>query len=171
MKTIRITMLAVILLGTSWLSAPTAPALTGATQTVQVEATITSSSEWLPVGDEAGHVIGMGKGEGVAAFSDGATAKYSNVSTFDTRQGKGGTSQGYTKFTFDGGSCIFFSWTAELTLDKNGLPSSAGKGTIIKGTGRFEGIKGTSIFSSKVKILPDSKHIAISNATITYTLP
>jgi len=103
----------------------------------------------------------------------GETAKYSTVSTFDARRGsKIGTSQGYSKFTFEDGSVILFSWTAEMTREQDGLPANHGQGIIIKGTGRFEGIVGTSAFSGK-QLKPaadDPKLATVQHATITYTL-
>ncbi|MBI5593272.1 MAG: hypothetical protein HY881_22655 [Deltaproteobacteria bacterium] len=55
----------------------------------------------------------------------------------------------FSVFAFDDGSCVFLSWKAETTADKDGLPTSDGQGIIVKGIGRFEGIKGTSVFSGK----------------------
>jgi hypothetical protein len=171
LKKISFGALMTILMGVIWLCLPVTPVAAQTTQTLQVKATITSSSQWLPVGDEDGHVIGMGKGEGEAVLSNGETAKYSNVSTFDPRRGKGGTSEGYTRFIFSDGSGIVFYWTARITVGQDGLSSSEGEGIITKGTGRFEGIEGTSVFSSKVQLSQDSKRITVADATITYTLP
>lgn len=145
-----------------------------APQTLQVEATSYSVSvQWLPVGDEAGHVIGIQQREGEAVLSCGETAQYSTVSTFDARRGsKAGTSQGYSKFTFADGSLILFSWTAEITREQDGLTANYGQGTIIKGTGRFAGIAGTSVFSGKqLKPAADEpKLTTVQTATITYVL-
>lgn len=143
-------------------------------QSWQVEATsYIVSSQWLPVGDEAGHAIGMQQREGEATFSNGETAKYSTVSTFDSRRSKGGTSQGYSKFTFQDGSSIILSWAAEIIRNQDGLPFNQGQGTIIGGAGRFEGIKGRSVFSGKQlkAAAEDAKLTALQQATIYYTLP
>lgn len=165
-------LLSVFICVISWFL-PAACIAATAPQTLQVEATSYSvSSQWLPVGDEAGHVIGMAQREGAAVLS-GETATYSTVSTFDARRGsKMGTSQGYSKFTFEDGSVILFSWTAEMTREQDGLPANQGQGIIIKGTGRFEGIAGTSAFSGK-QLKPaaeDPKLTTVQHATITYTL-
>lgn len=153
-----------------------APAIAAtAPQTLQVEATsYVVSSQWLPVGDEAGHVIGIQQREGEVILSNGETARYSTVSTFDARRGKeGGTSQGYSKFIFMDESLILFSWTASISREQDGLTSNQGQGIIIKGTGRFEGIIGTSAFSGK-QLKPaaeDPGLTAVQHAAITYTLP
>ena len=143
-------------------------------QTLEVEATsYIVSSQWLPAGDEAGHSIGMQQRAGKASFSDGNTAQYSTVSNFDFRRGKGGSSSGYSKFTFDDGATIVFSWTAKATIGEDGLTLNEGQGIILKGTGRFAGIKGTSSFSGK-QLKPaaeDPKGAAIQHATIKFTLP
>lgn len=159
-----------LLLGVLWLALPIA-AEAATNHTLQVEATISSTSQWAPVGDEDGHVIGMSKGEGEAVLSNGEMAHYSNVSTFDTRRGLGGNSEGYTRFTFDDGSTIFFYWTARITIGANGLSASNGEGTMTVGTGRFAGIEGSSVFTSQAKILADGKRVTVANATLTYTLP
>ncbi|MDF2634740.1 MAG: hypothetical protein K0R78_1614 [Pelosinus sp.] len=163
-----------ILVGIIWLFTPIALVSAEAEQTLQVEATnYVISSQWLPVGDEAGHVIGMNQREGEGVFSNGETAKYSVISTFDARRSKGGIAQGYSKFTFDDGSLIIFSWTTEFARSQEGLPFNQGQGTIIAGTGRFAGITGVSAFSSK-QLKPaseDPKLTMVANATITYTLP
>lgn len=150
-----------------------APAMAESVHTLQVEARITTSAQWQPVGDEDGHVIGMGKGEGEAILSNGETAKYTNVLTFDSRRGKGGTSEGYTKFTFADNSLIIFYWWSQNGVDKEGLSTSAGEGTIIKGTGRYAGIQGTSVFTSRqLKPEPgETKRITVANATLNFTLP
>ena len=92
---------------------------------------------------------------------------------FDSRRNKGGTAQGYSRFAFDDGSMILFYWTAEITPTQDGLSSNKGQGSIIKGTGRFEGIKGTSGFSGQQlkASSEDSKPINSQKATLVYTLP
>lgn len=166
-----------VLVGAIWLLAPLTPAAAAeaATQTLQVDAAshIVSPAQWLPVGDEPGHVIGLQQREGEGVFSNGETAVYSTVSTFDSRRAKGGTSTGYSKFTFADGSQIIFSWTSEFVREADGLQSNQGQGTIIKGTGRFEGIQGGSVFSGKqLKPVSEDPTVTLTqNATLTYTLP
>lgn len=170
----RFVVIMTILSGMIWLSTPALQVKAESEHILQVEATnYVISSQWLPVGDEAGHVIGMNQREGQGIFSNGEIAKYSVVSTFDVRRTKGGTAHGYSKFTFDDGSLLIFSWTAEITQSQDGLPFNQGQGTIITGTGRFEGISGKSVFSGiQLKAAgEDTKLTSVANATITYTIP
>lgn len=133
------------------------------------------SAEWIPVGDEEGHVMGIQKREGRAVLSSGEKAGYSFVGTFDIPKGEDGKANGYTKLDFDDGSLIMLSWTSGLPLI-NGigeLPYNKGEGKIIKGTGRFQDIKGTSVFSGR-QLRPaseDPKYTAVANVMITYTHP
>lgn len=171
---IRKGFIATLVIGLICLCFVGAPVSAAKVETLQVEATnYVVSSQWLPVGDEEGHVIGLQQREGEAVLSSGETAKYTAVSNFDSRRGKGGTATGYTKFVFVDESMIVFSWTADFFRDKDGLTCSKGEGTIIMGAGRFAGITGKSVFSGK-QLQPaslDPKLTSIANATITYTLP
>jgi len=167
-------MILTVLIGMIWIITPVVTVAAETAHSVQVEATSQAIlSQWLAAGDEAGHSIGMQQRDGEAVFSSGETAKYSTVSTFDSRRNKGGTAQGYSKFTFNDGSLIIFSWVAELTRTQEGLPFNQGRGTIIKGTGRFEGIRGGSVFKGQQlkSAADDPKLTAGQSATITYTLP
>jgi len=130
------------------------------------------SAEWLPVGDEEGHVMGIQKREGTAVFTDGESAKYSFVGTFDIPNGKEGTANGYTKLEFEDQSLIMISWTSELPWSNGKLPTNTGRGTIIKGTGRFKGIQGKSVFSGRQlkAAAEDPKGTAIASVMLTYTL-
>ena len=174
MKISKFPILMTILVGILWLCTPGVTVWAETQHSLQVEATsYIVSSQWLPAGDEAGHAIGMQKREGEGVFSNGETAKYSTVSTFDSRRSTGGMAQGYSTFTFADGSLIIFSWKAEITRNQDGLPFNQGQGSILKGTGRFEGIKGISDFSGQ-QLKPaaeDPKLTASQKATIAYTLP
>jgi hypothetical protein len=145
-----------------------------AAKTLEVKVTHYSvSSQTLPAGDQEGHVLGMGKREGEAQFSNGETAKYSTVFTFDAYRGKPVPSTGYTTFAFDDGSSFSLSWKSETTADKDGLAATSGQGTIIKGVGRFNGIKGSAVYSGK-ELKPaseDPNRTTVTNATIICILP
>ncbi|MEW6533356.1 MAG: hypothetical protein AB1473_21165 [Thermodesulfobacteriota bacterium] len=166
--------LVAILIGVFWAYVPFAFAAGEAAQTLQVKVThYAVSSQVLPAGDEEAHVIGMGKREGEAQFSNGETAKYSTVFTFDAYRGKPVPSRGYTKFEFNDGASFSLSWESKTVPDKDGLAATSGQGTIIKGVGRFNGIKGSAVYSGK-ELKPaseDPKRTTVTNATITYTLP
>ena len=158
-----------ILVGLVWLCFPVSPASAETAGTLQMKVTdYEVSSVTLPAGDEEGHFIGVGQREGEAVFSNGETAKYSSVFTFD-----GLRSKGYTKFFFNDGSWISLAWSSETTVEKDGPLSTRGQGTIRKGAGRFKGIIGGAVFSGK-ELKPasqDPKRTMVMDATLFYTLP
>ena len=126
----------------------------------------------LPAPDEEGHVMAIGQREGEVDFDGKETAKYESTTMLDGWMGKKGIYKGYTKYTFKDGSAIFFSWTAEGRRNKEGLPTQHGSGTLQKGTGRFEGIRGMAVFSA-IQLKPtseDPNRTSITEALITYTL-
>jgi hypothetical protein len=80
----------------------------------------------------------------------------------------------YTIITFGDGSRITTRLRGTTGVVSGQTASSAAlTGEIIKGTGRFDGIKGTA--TSSLKILPPEKGELggkrIGEGTITYTLP
>lgn len=139
-----------------------------ASHTLRLQVThVAVATTILPVGDESGHILGVARREGTATLSNGETAAYYNVGTFDIRRGKGGDCEGYTKLTFADGSTIVLAWTTPAPADSPNSSPTPGQGTIIAGSGRFAGIEGTAAFTGK-----ETKPGAISaEATITYTLP
>lgn len=129
--------------------------------------------EWIPVGDETGHVMGVQKREGEARFADGETAKYSFVGVFDIPGDREGTANGYTRLEFGDQSSIMIAWQSALPRREGQLPVNSGRGTVLKGSGRFAGIRGESVFNGR-QLKPaaeDSKGTALANVTLTYTLP
>lgn len=128
----------------------------------------------MPVGDNPAHFMGIFKGTGTAVFSDGQKAQYQAVMTMDVFRGSFADSQGYSKFTFKDGSVVFSKWQSSFSgLDKAGRPTFQGKGKLIKGTGRFQGIQGTIAFISSM-MPPDKEHpngYTGSEAVWNYTLP
>lgn len=151
-----------------------APAWAGEPVTVNVKVVMNGPRPTvLPAGDGPDHFVGLGQRQGQAVFSDGRKAKYSNVFTFDFVRGKSLTSEGYTKMAFDDNSWLFFKWNSSVVgKDKNG-PLGQGTGTILKGAGLYQGIKGTAKFTNRK--LPKSKEhpqgATEANAVLTYTLP
>lgn len=174
MKNMKAITLAVVICAALSLlsSAVPASAKSSAILTVEASSQIVSS-QWLAAGDENGHVIGLQQREGTGTFSNGETARYSTVSTFDSYRSKNGTSKGYSTFTFSDGSTIILSWTADIIRKPDGLSTNHGKGVIIKGSGRFKGIEGGSTFSGRQlkSVADDPKQTASQSATINYTLP
>jgi hypothetical protein len=79
----------------------------------------------------------------------------------------------YNTLTFADGSTIVSRRAGTLGGTAGVSTTSVAEGEIIKGTGRFEGIKGT--LTTKGKFLPIEKDEAgpklVGEGTITYTLP
>jgi hypothetical protein len=137
-------------------------------------ARVVTKDETMPVSDEEGHTLGMRISEGLAFFENGDIANFKTQAISDSRTGTGKAYQSiaYVFFTFEDRSSIIAKLDFRSIADPSGKISTQGAGEIIKGTGRFEGIKGT--FSSTGKAPPPVKGEAIKFAadiTLTYTLP
>ena len=148
-----------------------------AAKTTTVEATVTFSGPrptMLPGGDDENHLVGLGQRTGEAVFSDGRNAKYSNVFFMDLYRGKSVTIWGYTKMLFKDGSWFFFKWDSQFAgRDEAGKPMYKGTGTILKGTGRYQGIEGTAKFRNR-QLPPSKEHpkgATEAKVQFTYTLP
>ena len=131
-----------------------------------------TKNETIPVGDEEGHVLGLQIAEGLAFFENGEIAKMRSHAVYDTIPGKGGQAITYHIYTFEDGSTIVIRNQQLLVPDTSGKVSSKTTGELIKGTGRFEGIKGTT--SSTGRNFRGSKGEATrgtNDVTFTYTLP
>ena len=132
-----------------------------------------TKAESVPVGDVDGHIITFTTRKSFVVFDNGEVATQISVSTTDTIKGSG-PSLTYQTITFSDGSTIIIKAQSAVTGTAPGAPTAA-KLTreIIKGTGRFEGIKGTG--TSTVKYLPVEEGEAgakgIGEGSITYTLP
>ncbi len=132
-------------------------------------ATTTTKEESTSVGDEEGHSLRLLINEGLAFFENGEIAKVIAHLLNDRIIGKGGQAIGYTIFTFEDGSTIVQRFQR---LVVSGDASAKVTSELIKGTGRFKGIKGTASGTSRT--LPASKGEALRNTselTFTYTLP
>jgi len=132
-------------------------------------ATTTTKDESIPVSDEEGHSLHLLITEGLAFFENGEIAKVSSHNLSDRISGKGGQTIGYTIYTFEDGSTIVQRFQRLLV---SGDVSAKVTGELIKGTGRFQGIKGT--VSGTSKSFRASKGEAVRNTsdtTFTYTLP
>ena len=124
--------------------------------------------EVIPIPDAQGHVIGVLERRGVTIRDNGETAAYHAQVMVDSFKGKG-TFSGYANNSYEDGSTT-------IAKCQGTMQSPLAKGTCeyIKGTGRFEGIKGKYSFSCK-SVTPYTKDTtkgdAIFEATVTYTLP
>jgi hypothetical protein len=133
-----------------------------------------SKSEMLPVADVENHNIGLTTREGMVVFENGEVATAKSVAIWDLVRGGTGWAKGYVTYTFVDGSTIMTTIHQDIAPAKpEGAFQSDTKisGEIIKGTGRFEGIKGTINSSTKVlkpeKGEPGGKNI--SDVVLNYS--
>jgi hypothetical protein len=130
-------------------------------------------AENVPVADVEGHTVVLNIRGSFYAFENGEVATISHVSTADLIKGAGPFMQ-YVTINFQDGSTITFKSQGTVGAPAGGTYTAGGwKSEIIKGTGRFEGIKGTQ--SAKAKYLPVEKGEAgpkgYGEGTLTFTLP
>ena len=133
--------------------------------------TYVTKGERVPIGDVEQHTMGFQTRKAFCVFENGEVATQNMVLYNDLIKGSG-PSLMYSTLTFADGSTIIMK--VQVTVETV-AGSSAAKMTreIIKGTGRFEGIKGTG--TTSIKYLPVEKDEAgakgYGEGTITYTLP
>ena len=130
--------------------------------------------ELIAVPDVEGHVVLVYERRGVAIFDNGETAAYHTRGTADSIKGQG-SYHGYSNFLYKDGSTTMSEYTGKMTLAPGEkLPSLKGEGKYIKGTGRFEGIKGEASFTGKY-VAPYTKDKTkgenVVDVTGNYTLP
>jgi hypothetical protein len=106
-------------------------------------------------------------------FENGEVATVNTVTTGDFIKGSGPIMV-YVTMNFADGSTIIIKGQGTVAGTATGSYTSSGwTSEIIKGTGRFEGIKGTQ--AAKAKLFPVEKWEAgpkgYGEGTITYTLP
>jgi hypothetical protein len=124
--------------------------------------------EDYPVGDVEGHDVGFRTRGYFIMYENGEIATANSVTTQD-RTKESTPYMLYQTIFFQDGSTIIIK-SQGTTVGRTTASSSArseSKSEIIKGTGRFEGIKGTT--SSKTKYLPIIR--GYGEGTLTYTLP
>jgi len=135
--------------------------------------TYVTKAESFPVGDVDGHTVGFTIRRAFLVFENGEVATQKSVSTSDAIKGSG-ASLTYQNITFSDGSTIIIKAVGAVT-GTDPMVYTAIKMTreIIKGTGRFAGIKGTG--TTTVKYFPVEEGEAgprgIGEGTLTYTLP
>ncbi len=124
--------------------------------------------ERISVVDEQGHELGIQVYEGLAYFENGEIAKVRFQSVFDRIPGKATQAIGYTFYTFDDGSTI----VAKFQRLVSGTGSATATTELIKGTGRFQGIKGTASATGKqFSRTKEEPARSFNDVTLTYTLP
>jgi hypothetical protein len=132
-----------------------------------------NKGENVPVDDVEGHLVILHMRGAFYVFENGEVATIKHVATGDLIKGAGSFQQ-YVTINFEDGSTIMIKSQGTIGGTAAGTAGSGGwTSEIIKGTGRFEGIKGTQ--SAKAKFLPLEKGEAgqkgYGEGTITYTLP
>ena len=130
--------------------------------------------ERIAVPDVEGHSVNLYERRGVVIFENGETAAYHTCGTSDYIKGQG-SFHGYSDILYKDGSTQIWEYTGTTTLapgEKQRIMK--GEGKYIKGTGRFEGIKGKSSFIGNY-VTPYTKDTTkgdlVADVTATYTLP
>ena len=110
--------------------------------------------------------------EGLAYCDNGEIAKARADGISDFVPGKGSQSMGYNFFTFEDGSTFVIKYQRSVVYDESGRGSAKASSEFIKGTGRFERIKGTSTSTGKnFQRTTEEPTRAFTDMTFTYTLP
>ena len=132
----------------------------------------TTKMERMEVGDEKGHLLSLQRMEGLAYCENGEIAKMRSDNVNDFMPGKGVEALGYTFFTFEDGATIIVRFRRAVVLGQSDIGSAKSSSEIIKGTGRFEGIKGTTSGTGKNFLqTKEEPGRAFTDITLTYTLP
>jgi len=164
----------VTLVITAWLLVSVNP-IFAQTKTMNYRlSTYLSNVEVLPVGDAEGHLLGLFSRKGLASFENGEVATFTNWGTQDATKGRG-TFDYYVMLTFDDNSTTVAKGQGTFEPGPKGLSLYKGTAEFIKGTGRFEGIKGNLSYTGR-SLTPYSKEKgtmgdAYYDVTSTYTLP
>ena len=128
--------------------------------------------ETVQISDLEGVVIGVVDRKGLSVFENGDIATTTCRGTFDTKKGF----QGYSALSFEDGSTIVLAWKGPTSS----VPPGGKFGGYFfpfeyaKGTGRFEGIKGSGTFTAKFPTWDKdfrAKGFTYYVMTGTYTLP
>ena len=132
-----------------------------------------TKAESFPIADVEGHLIGVVVREGIIIFENGELGWVKRIQINDLIKGAG-TFNMYSTFTFQDGSTFITRSKGTTEATPQGVPSGGkGGGDIIRGTGRFQGVKGT--MTTSVKLLPPEKGElvgkVIGEGTFIYTLP
>jgi hypothetical protein len=130
------------------------------------------TSNFYPVGDPAdGHFVGVSVRRGLTTFDTGEIGTASSVEYIDVIKGVGTTS-GYATITFDDGASFTTKIDNHFSMGPKGLLVASIKTEYIRGTGRFEGIRGSEVISGKqASSAKDFAGFFELEGTGTYTLP
>ena len=130
------------------------------------------ASNVVLIGDPAqGHLRGAWVRRGLTIFEDGEVAAYSALGDFDITKGKGSIS-GYDTTFFDDGSSWSTKFTGQFSVGPKGLWVIPHEGEFVAGTGRFEGITGKLVYTSRqINKHKDFADYAETEGSATYTVP
>lgn len=130
--------------------------------------------EWIAVPDVERHSVILYERRGVVIYENGETAAYHTRGTADSIKGES-SFHGYSDTLFKDGSTIITEYTGTMWFPPGEkLRIMKGEGKYIKGTGRFEGIKGKYSYTGKY-VTPytkdETKGETVVDVTGNYTLP
>jgi hypothetical protein len=130
------------------------------------------SSSFNPVGDPAeGHFVGVSVRRGLAIFENGEVGMAASVEYIDVLRGAG-TTTGYVTVTFEDGASFTAKIDNHFTIGAKGLVVATIKTDYVKGTGRFEGIKGGETATARqITTAKDFAGFTVVDGTATFTLP
>jgi len=129
-------------------------------------------AESLAVTGLEGHVVELQLRGSFYVFEKGEVATVNAVLAGDWIKRSGSFTQ-YLTINFQDSSTIIIKSQEMIQTTPAGATSGMWAGVIIKGTGRFEGIKGTHIAKAKYLLLEKGEvgQRGYGEGTITYTLP
>ncbi len=118
---------------------------------VVTHATSVQSQE---VGDIDGHSLGLARQSGLALFPDGSLGTTYFTATNDYTRGAG-TYLAYYNLTLKDGSVLWFKVTGSAKPDDTTTIFPEAPVSVLRGTGRFEGVKGDGTFTGQ-RVTPPS---------------
>jgi hypothetical protein len=128
--------------------------------------------EFMPFPDEKGHGVGIMSREGLALFENGEVGNQSAVLALDMKENTVKLDVVTTIVLRDGSSFVFRTkGTGEKSPDGK-LWFTKQTGDFLRGTGKYEGIKGTiNIVGTQYGMAEAGKGHWIADVTASYTLP
>jgi len=128
--------------------------------------------EVIPVGDVPGHIIAIADARGLTFVENGEVLTFSNKIWFDVTNGSG-PHWAYSINTYPDGSTRVMKAQGTTTALPSGESTFEGTSTLIKGTGRFEGIQGGGTYTGKrlAPLTPGGPADSYIDGNLTYTLP
>ena len=129
-------------------------------------------AEIIEVADVEGHIMGVGEAPALASFETGEVAAGTLNWFADYIKGEGIT-QGYVRLTFNDGATITYKFVGNTRLDPNGKGSlfESQSVVIVRGTGKYAGIKGEGSYTGKRLAALGVGARLYTDVTLRYTLP